>query len=528
MKIIISIAVHNQIETTKACLSSVLPTLPAGKDVAVVVYDNGSNDGTREFFEGMDDRRVYYYRSERNDGFGTAHNFNFHPTGPDDIFVVLNNDTVVRAGWLEGLLAPFCQDPRMGIVGHAGGCTVIDPATGTGRPDNTGRLDYIEASCMAVRASMIPQIGGLFRDQVFRFAYGEDADLSFRARSHGWQIQVVDIPVCHQRGVTAAAVEASGEIDLEGFRLRNRHVLLREWGDYLRNGTLWGKCILVRRSHALGDVILATPVIGAIKAKYPGVTIDVSTGHPEVFDNNPDVRMAKPEYPIQGIEYARVFDLDLAYERRPMKNIVDAYAEECGEIAIADRRPRLYPSPADRMRAEQVLPVVEGDVNRWIGIHPGPCHGWAGRQWPVENFRWLARELKSEGYKIAVVGRHASGFPEADVSLHEFSVLETAAAMARMRVFVGIDSGPLHIAQAMETPSAAIFGSIDPAFRICGNSRLVRAITAPEEKVGCLGCHHWQSAPRTATTTCLRGREICMEWISKEHVRKVVLEMTWK
>ena len=87
--------------------------------------------------------------------------------------------------------------------------------------------------------------------------------------------------------------------------------------------------ILVRRTGALGDVVLATPIVRRLKRENPDVEIVVQTAYPDVFKGNPHVAdVVLPSLKVPPEPIWRHVDLDLAYERRPRMHIVEAYMRE--------------------------------------------------------------------------------------------------------------------------------------------------------------------------------------------------------
>lgn len=116
-----------------------------------------------------------------------------------EFVVLLNQDTIPRAGWLEALLEPF-TDPRVGITGaalfypdggvqHAGvyldypGQVLTAHNVLTDEPSRS--VEATTGACMAVRGETWMQLGGL--DEQFRNGY-EDVDFCLRAREQGWRV----------------------------------------------------------------------------------------------------------------------------------------------------------------------------------------------------------------------------------------------------------------------------------------------------------------------------------------------------
>ncbi len=131
--------------------------------------------------------------------------------------------------------------------------------------------------------------------------------------------------------------------------------------------------------------------------------------------------------------------------------------------------PVIWTDPADRARAATMLP--EGAPV--IGL--GPTANWDGKIWPPEHFVALAKALTAEalpGARIAVfagpgAAERARAGPVLD-ALHgaidlagALTLPEAAACLARCALFVGNDSGLMHLAAAAGTPTLGLFGPSD-------------------------------------------------------------------
>lgn len=115
---------------------------------------------------------------------------------------------------------------------------------------------------------------------------------------------------------------------------------------------------------------------------------------------------------------------------------------------------------------------ISDQIKTWgqvILINPGA--GWAAKQWPAEKFGEVAGKLAKDGYTAlvnfgpgeeelanAVLG--SSGAKAVPISC---SIAELVALTRRAKLFIGGDTGPLHLAAALRVPVVAIFGPTDPA-----------------------------------------------------------------
>jgi lipopolysaccharide heptosyltransferase I len=108
----------------------------------------------------------------------------------------------------------------------------------------------------------------------------------------------------------------------------------------------------------------------------------------------------------------------------------------------------------------------ESDLPSGPFVLCNPFAGWAGKQWPIENYQQLALRLVAEGLEL-VVNVPAQRAPELaafkQLRVHTSSLAGLIAATHRATAVVGLDSGPLHLAAALQKPGVALFGPTDPA-----------------------------------------------------------------
>ena len=147
---------------------------------------------------------------------------------------------------------------------------------------------------------------------------------------------------------------------------------------------------------------------------------------------------------------------------------VDRYLELLQPLGIERPRVRFgiqLPAQAKEMAAEFASrPELRGG---YAALNPGA--GWDSKRWPVERFALVARRLAQSGVPSVITwgGRRERAWAEQIVSQSQgaaqlappTSLVELAAVLAHAKLFVGGDTGPLHLAAAMGTPCVALFGS---------------------------------------------------------------------
>lgn len=155
----------------------------------------------------------------------------------------------------------------------------------------------------------------------------------------------------------------------------------------------------------------------------------------------------------------------------------------------------LHISREARASAESALRSAGTGENTWrCAIAPGASYG-AAKCWPPEYFAQLADRLISEsGVDVIFFGtpgekeiaaRIRSQMKSRAISLvGETSMRDLAAMFASCSVFIGNDSGAMHVAAAAGLPVIGIFGSTDPE----GTAPVTEQFTLIREPVSCSPC----------------------------------------
>lgn len=114
MKVSIIIPIYNKKKYTQKCLESIF-SVGAKSDFEIIVVDNASIDGSREYLKGLGDKLVYI-NNDKNLGFAKACNQGAK-MAKGEYLVFLNNDTVVTTGWLDVLVGELDKNKNIAIVG---------------------------------------------------------------------------------------------------------------------------------------------------------------------------------------------------------------------------------------------------------------------------------------------------------------------------------------------------------------------------------------------------------------------------
>jgi GT2 family glycosyltransferase/glycosyltransferase involved in cell wall biosynthesis len=224
-EISIIIPVFNQLRFTQACLAS-LQEHQGTERFEVIVVDDRSTDGTAEVVPRLPG--VVYLRNEMNSGFIASCNHGAEQAR-GKYLVFLNNDTLVKLGWLTALLDTFAEESRAGIVGskllypdgrlqEAGGIIWRDASGWNyGKFDDPKKpeynylreVDYCSAAALMIPKSLFTSVGGF--DSRYAPAYYEDTDLAFKVRRAGYKVLYQPLSeVIHYEGATGGTDLTSG------------------------------------------------------------------------------------------------------------------------------------------------------------------------------------------------------------------------------------------------------------------------------------------------------------------------------
>lgn len=207
---------HNREALTRACLESLRPTTVP---FALCVVDNGSTDGTEEYFSRFPlPYPLRYERNASNAGLISALNQGARLAG-GEVICFLHNDTEMREpSWLERLRSALGDGRRVGLAGLYGarrvrrdgryvGRTIVHCLEGNPRmPAPVVDVAAVDGVCLCLRRPLLEEIGGF--DEGYGFFHGYDRELSFAVRERGLACAVVDAPFVHRGGGTRTGERA--------------------------------------------------------------------------------------------------------------------------------------------------------------------------------------------------------------------------------------------------------------------------------------------------------------------------------
>jgi heptosyltransferase-2 len=333
--------------------------------------------------------------------------------------------------------------------------------------------------------------------------------------------------------------------------------------------------ILVIRLSSLGDVILTTPVLGALKDRFPHSRIFFLTKvrYGEVLGSDPRISSLiefDAEEKHKGfsgfmslVSKLRSQDFDLLIDlhvnlrsflfRRLVKSriklkynshrllrflmvhfksirteslqTVDSYLEVLRKIDVEaeDKNPWIFLGSEEMDFSEHFLlerGVVKDDII--VGVHPGAK--WQTKRWDESKFNLVCKEVvRKFNCKVLLLGDNKEGklVNKVKEGLPKESALEAIGLplgrmmnlIKRCDCLITNDSGPMHVASALQVPVVAIFGPTHP-----------RLGFAPVGSENVILCADVECSPCSlhGEKKCSKKSRFCMDLIEPETVVEAV------
>ncbi|MDZ7317030.1 MAG: glycosyltransferase family 9 protein [candidate division KSB1 bacterium] len=336
--------------------------------------------------------------------------------------------------------------------------------------------------------------------------------------------------------------------------------------------------ILILRLSSIGDILLTTPLLRILRDRYPKARIDfvIKAKFLDLMRTNPHLDRLWPLHAEKGfaelrslkrqlesVDYDVILDLHnnfrTAYLRtglgapvfklrkykfkrfllvkfgidlyRRIRPVYLRYLDAAAALGIGDDG-RGLEFFIDPLEAENITGYFQenGVLKSDLLFAVAPGAGFAAKRWPQEYFVELLQKLLAEhsDAKVLLLGDQsdhslcaaiAAALPRGKAinSAGRLSLMGSAAALSRCRLFIGNDTGLMHMASALKLPLVAIFG---PTTRQLGffptgeQSRVVEHKT-----LSCRPCTHM------GRPTCPQKHFKCMREITPDQIRPVVEEL---
>ncbi len=319
------------------------------------------------------------------------------------------------------------------------------------------------------------------------------------------------------------------------------------------------KKILLLRFSSLGDILMTTAMIRAVRTRFPHARIDfaVREDFKGLVETNPHLDriwtikrgagmkgLFRLAHDLNREHYDLVYDAHRSLRSRFLMARVSAknkvtYAKHylSRSLALTIKFPRLtdrtrmlerfieplepYGVKYDGRGPEFIVTAVQAEsarnkipdateTERFVGIVP--TAQWEGKRWAADRFHELVRRLESQNQRVLIFGGKGDTFcgdiaaglsPERVLNLQgKTSLAESAYWLSRCSVVVANDTGLMHLADAQGVPTVVIFG---PTSGELGCLPFHPSSQTLEPQLWCRPCSKNGEAP------CIRGRRLCLE-----------------
>lgn len=320
------------------------------------------------------------------------------------------------------------------------------------------------------------------------------------------------------------------------------------------------KKILIIRLSSLGDILLTTPLIRAIKNQYPQIEIHflLKTNFTDSLKLNPYISKIYTLSKDAGIDslvdslkeenYDAIIDLQnnprSALLRKRLKtksvnfNKLDIQKFllvrfKINRMQNAGSIPQRYSRTIDKISldnsgldlfTEKNVSAELKNNERYIGICPGAKH--FTKRWPREYFIDLGNMLTKNGFKVVLLG----GIDDKNLCTdlvkeiknsidlcNDDDILQTASNMQKCEAVICNDSGLMHAACAMKVPVLVFFGSTVKEFGFVPYNN--KNIILENNSLKCRPCSH------IGRSNCPKKHFKCMMEITPNIAFKKLLDL---
>lgn len=337
------------------------------------------------------------------------------------------------------------------------------------------------------------------------------------------------------------------------------------------NSTSGIRKILYINTAFLGDAILSTPVIKALKDIYPQAEIDVIAiaQTKTVFKGNPHVRsvivlhkkgfwqrwasllgiirdIRRQSYDLAISPHVHGstsllmvlggIPLRIGFPRLKGANVKANISKGMPVVKrnlcllqhlsrqVFSHQTQMYWSEQESRAVDEFISRHQLEPQRLVVIAPGSV--WATKRWPGEYYTDLISALSADGWQCVLIGGKEdrelcdavipTGAKAVYNSAGDFSINASAYLLSRAKLLIGNDSAPLHLANAVQTPVLAVFGPTVERFGFYPFGERDRVV---EIDMPCRPCG------KHGHNVCPQGHFKCMKGVLPQEVLKHANEM---
>jgi ADP-heptose:LPS heptosyltransferase len=267
--------------------------------------------------------------------------------------------------------------------------------------------------------------------------------------------------------------------------------------------------IVLKRSAAMGDIVMLEPVMEYFFRKGYNVALDIPTMWWELFLPLP--------YPMKHISQLdprvprTTIDFDLSYENNPKQLHLKSYFETAGITDYKLRNPSLnFPATAaNKMFKKYIVLHIDRRDQEYRNIN---------------TIFWdeIVVSLKQKGYDVIQIGLSVHEEVKSALQMKTASPNFLLYLIAGADGFIGIDSAPSNIAIASKVKSVIFFGSVNPDYIIPDKSNVL-IIHKHDDKGVCEKPFCWSETVGCTGTKCYIDNDAppCTQFDNIEVLEKI-------
>ena len=244
-KVSIIMLTYNGLKMNKICVNSIL-TNTAYQNYELIIVDNMSTDGTRDYLTELDEKgnpNIKIILNNDNKGFAGGNNVGIRAADGDYI-ILLNNDTLVTRGWITNLIKHMENNSNIGMTGSVTNSIgneaeipvkynsfesmllFADKFTRKNMGKTFDNPNVLAMFCVAIRRKVIDECGLL--DEDYTRGMFEDDDYADRVKKAGYKLLIADDSFIHHFGSATFKKLESKEF-MELFN-KNKEIFVKKSG----------------------------------------------------------------------------------------------------------------------------------------------------------------------------------------------------------------------------------------------------------------------------------------------------------
>lgn len=341
-----------------------------------------------------------------------------------------------------------------------------------------------------------------------------------------------------------------------------------------------GKILIIRLS-SLGDVILTTPLIRKLRQIFPNSEIDYCTKseYADIFRNNPDIsKIIEAE---NDLNFGKLRQLKKRLKQESYDLIIDAHnklntfylrlflkgrkkkfrkysirkillvkfkinlmkrlppvRERYLNILKGDkakstnenyyRHPEIVTDTESKLRAEGLIKEINPDGKTIICIIPSSKH--YTKTYPPELYADFINKLDTGKFTVVLAGKGNDKLKAEKIKtltgkfvidmFDKLNLPELTELIKRSSLIISGDTGPMHIAEAVNTPLLMLAGSSVKEFGFYPQSK--KSVVIENKAIKCRPCSH------IGRDSCPKGHFKCMKEIQPDSILKAAYELLEK